>query len=89
MFKLNECFVLRKLYDVHLLIPIKNNKISNDALLLNNTAALIIEKCSETTNIQSLASSVCDEFIDVNNEIFDDIVAYIKKLMKDNIIIER
>lgn len=90
MFKLNECFVLRKIYNVNLLIPVKNNKISNDALLLNDTASLVIEECAKADNVYDLASSVCDKFIDVDkNEIFGDILAYAEKLFSDGIIVER
>lgn len=89
MLKLNQCFVLRKLYDVNLLIPIKNNHISNDALLLNSTAALIIEECLHADSISSLSALVCDRFIDVDkNDIFNDIAAYIRKLLSDGIIVE-
>ena len=90
MFQLNDVFVLRKIYDVNLLVPIKNNKISNDALLLNGTASLIIEECTKADSVENLSSSVCDKFIDVDkNEIFDDILAYTKKLLSDGIIVER
>jgi len=86
---LNSAFVLREIYHVFLLVPIKRNEISKEVISLNSTAALILKKCRETDSVEKLAELVADEFVDIpREEIIDTLVPYINSLVRHKLIIK-
>lgn len=90
MLFLNNDFVYRKIYNVHLLIPICRNDITMDTISLNDTAALIINKCNKSESVDELASCVANEFIDVDkDEIISDIREYVMELISEGLIKEQ
>ncbi len=89
MLSLNSDFVLRKIYNVNLLIPIRKNSIADDAISLNDTAALIIEICKNAESVHDAAMCAFEKFIDDDpNEVVPEMETYIESLIKEGIIIE-
>lgn len=90
MILLNEVFILRKIFDVYLLIPTKSNTVSNDVLSLNRTVAIIVQEGVHATDTHDLANLVCEKFTDIDrDEIMPEIESYIKSLISSGILVER
>lgn len=90
MLSLNDCFVFRKIFNVHLLVPIKRNSISSDVLFLNETAALIIDECSNADTAHDLALSVSEKFVDVEkDDVVPELESYINELISSGILLRR
>lgn len=89
--KLNENFVLRKLFDVYLLVPIRRNSITKDAITMNKTAAMIFEEASKTNDVVELAELVLSHFCveDIELEKTKSILyEYIKTLITENLLVK-
>lgn len=85
--RINPAYVFRKIYDVNLLVPVRKNKISKDVISLNDTAALIFQKCDSTDSEQELAELLADRFVDVTQEeVLSELKAYIDSLVKQGFI---
>lgn len=86
--KINSAFVLREIYHVCLLVPVRRNEISKDVISLNSTAALIFKKCQNANSVEQLAEIVADEFVDMPKaEIINNIMPYINSLIEQKLII--
>lgn len=60
--KINESFVLRKIYGRVLLVPICTNEASNDPILLNNVAADIWDSATCEITHNDLLEIVADMY---------------------------
>lgn len=86
--KLNQSLVLRKIYNVFLLIPIKRNNVTQDAIALNNTAAMIFQECENASSSYELAEIVAKKFNNASEEeIIEELKTYIDSLIEQGIII--
>lgn len=86
--KLNPVFVLRKIYNIYLLVPIRKNNIANEAIALNDTAALIFQNCEQSKTSHELACTVASYFIDnTESEIVEILEPYINDLIKENYLL--
>lgn len=89
MMRLNENFVLRKIYDVYLLIPVKKNFISNDAVALNKTSALIFKECSKFNNIPELVENLTKLFeVDNRTTVETELELYVKEMINQGLILK-
>lgn len=82
--QINPAFVLRTIYNVKFLIPVRKNTITTEAIHLNNTAALIFELCSLAKSPEELASIVAKQFVDIDevtakNRLLPYIISYIEQ----------
>lgn len=90
MLSLNDCFVFRKIFNVHLLVPVRKNDISADVLFLNETATLIIDECTGADNAHDLALTVAEKFTDVEkDDVAPELESYIEELIHSGILIKR
>lgn len=60
--KVNSSFVLRNIYEKHILMPICANNASNDPILLNNIAANIWEMASFYQDRAELLARIAQEY---------------------------
>lgn len=60
--KVNSSFVLRNIYEKHILMPICANNASNDPILLNNIAANIWEMASFHQDRAELLARIAQEY---------------------------
>ena len=60
--KVNSSFVLRNIYEKHILMPICSNNASNDPILLNNIAANIWEMASFYQDRAELLARIAQEY---------------------------
>ena len=87
--RLSADFVLRKIFHVSLLIPIRRNKVGNDVLYINDTVACVIETCDGSKNKDELVEFVVNKFNDDNkNEIRKDIEKLLLMLQEMGLIEE-
>lgn len=54
----NEAFVLRKIYDKNILMPIRSNSASADPILLNDVAADIWETAKKKSDKNSVVLNI-------------------------------
>lgn len=86
--KINQSFVLRKICNVFLLIPVKRNDITQDAISLNYTAAMIFQECKNALSSYELAKIVSGKFEDISEEeIMEELKFYIDSLIEQGLII--
>ena len=90
MIEMNQDFILRKIYHVYLLVPIKSNKISNDVMVLNESSAAIFQECSNVIDTHALAMKVAEKFIDIDvEEVVPEIESYVLDLIDVGLLVER
>ena len=88
MMRLNENFVLREIYDVYLLIPIKKNSISNDVVSLNKTSALIFKECSKFEDVHELVENLIRIFnVENDSSIEKELTLYIQEMINQGLIV--
>lgn len=86
--RINSVFVIRKIYNIYILVPIKNNTISNNVIHLNSTVALIFLNCNKFNDVDSLAKNLSYEFLDEDKEqIIKVLKSYINDLIEQKYIL--
>lgn len=86
--KINSVFVIRRIYNIYILVPIKNNTISNNVIHLNSTVALIFLNCNKFNDVDSLAENLSYEFLDEDKEqIIKVLKSYINDLIEQKYIL--
>lgn len=86
--KQNPCFVLRFIHHLYLLIPVKRNSITKDAILLNKTAAMIFQNCESAQSAIQLADILAEQFTDVPPaEVKMHLLPYIENMIKEGFLL--
>ncbi|MCM1218531.1 MAG: PqqD family protein [Lachnospiraceae bacterium] len=86
--KMNPSFVLREIYHTFLLVPIRKNSISKDVIALNDTAAMIFQKCEKAESAHTLAEILAEEFLDIPaEEVIGKLEPYIETLIEQKLLV--
>lgn len=86
--KLNPNFVLRFIHHLYLLVPIKRNPITKEAILLNNTAVMIFQNCERAQDPAQLAALLANQFCDVSPaEAQARLLPYIESLLENGFLL--
>ena len=83
--KINDCFVLREVYDTYLLVPVYRNEISNNIVSFNRTGALILKEAQAAFDKQELLRIVNNR---VNQENSDVIKSQLNEFIEQHIIMK-
>ena len=80
--KINSAFTLRHIYNMYLLVPVRRNGLTSEAIALNDSAALIFLHCEEAENARDLAEILSGFFTDEDKEaIVRQLTSYITSLI--------
>lgn len=86
--KLNSCFVLRFIHHLYVLVPISRNSITKEAVLLNETAAMIFQNCESAHSAEQLADILANSFTDISPvEAKMQLLPYIESLLQEGFLI--
>lgn len=90
MISVNDCFVLRTIENVHILVPRKANPVGNDFYYLNSTGAFLWDVVSKNSYTKEIIISKMIEAYNINGdkEACDSLIQFIEKLIHTGLIIE-
>ena len=86
--KINKNFKLREIRGHYLLVPIKNNPISNDVIALNLTAGLIFKNCSYD-NENDIITAILKYFDDTSSDDKKILLEYLQTVIRQGFIVRR
>lgn len=82
---LSENYVYRNIYGTALLIPITRYATTRNLISLNQSAAKLIETCTECETPEELADKILKGYVDAE-KYRENLLAYIENLMNKGII---
>lgn len=89
MLRVNDDFIIRKIYGKVVLMPVRKNDFTNHPVLLNDTAEHIIQIAKTCTSIKELFAKSCMDYqIEEQSENGAAVMNFIQQLVSTKILIE-
>ncbi len=86
--KIKEGFLLRKIADVHVVVPVGESSLDfNGIITLNESAAFLFEQLQGDMTIESLLDRLLAEYDVDRDTAMEDIDAFFLKLREANLLV--